>query len=121
MNDEERAAELLDEIFDSELREKGDKLALAYLSDILQAAKELRLTAVDIETHIDSWKEARMPEEEVREHRLAAYTVEALENKPRDFATSRREAAQALREGCIAIEKEAVAMMESCLTLWPPL
>ncbi|MGZ4906851.1 MAG: hypothetical protein ACXV5T_09020, partial [Halobacteriota archaeon] len=67
------------------------------------------------------WRETRMPDEEIHEHQLTAYTVEALEERARDFAKSRGEAAQALREGCLAIEKQVVALMESCLALWPPL
>ncbi len=121
MSDEERAGELLALIFDSALREKGDKLALAYLSDILQAAKELRLVAVDIAAHVDSWEETRMPDEEIHEHQLTAYTVEALAASAKAFAKSRKEAAQVLQDGCTAIEKAAVDMMESCLILWPPL
>ncbi len=121
MSDEEKAAELLAQIFDSAIREKGDKLALAYLSDILQAVKELRLVAVDIDAHVDSWEEARLSEEEIHKHHLAAYTVEAGEKSADEFAKSRREAAQVLQDGCTSIERAAVDMMESCLALWPPL
>ncbi len=121
MSDEERAGELLAQIFDSTFREKGDKLAVAYLSDILQAAKELRLVAVDIDTHVDSWEEARLSDEEIHKQQLATYTVKAVEESAREFAKSRREAAQVLQDGCAAIEKAAVDMMDSCLALWPPL
>ncbi len=121
MSEEERAEELLSQIFDSVLREKGEKLVLAYLSDILQAVKEIRLLAIDIESHVDSWKEARMTDTEIHAHGLTAEIVGKMEASEGDFAESRRGAAHVLQEGCIEIEKAAVDMMGSCLAVWPPL
>ncbi len=121
MSDEERAAELLEEIFDSVLREKGDKLALAYLSDILQAVKEIRLIALDVQAHVDSWEEAQLSELDIHTHGLTREIADKMEASAGDFAKKRGDAARALHEGCIAIEKEAAAMMDSCLALWPPL
>ncbi len=121
MNDEERAAELLEEIFDSVLREKGDKLALAYLSDILQAVKEIRLIAVDVQAHVDAWEEARLSDYDIHAHGLTAQIAERLEADAGEFAKRRAETAQALHDGCIALEKTATDMIESCLALWPPL
>ncbi len=121
MSEEQRAEELLAEIFDSALREKGDKLALGYLSDILQAVKEIRLIAVDIEAEVDSWDEARLSDTDIQKHQLTGYTVEALEESSKGFAEMRKQAAHELREGCIIIEKEAVNMIQSCLVVGPPL
>ncbi len=121
MSDEERAAELLEEIFDSVLREKGEKLAVAYLSDILQAAKEIRLIAVDVQTHVDSWEEGQLSDYDVHARGLTAQIAERFEERAGEFAKRRGEAAQVLHEGCIALEKTATEMIESCLALWPPL
>ncbi len=121
MSAEERTEALLAEMFDSVLREKGDKLAISYLSDVLQAVKELRLIAIDIETEVDSWEEARLSDTEIHTHQRTGYTVEAIEENAKAFAASRREAAHALREGCVVLEKEAVEMVKSCLALGPPL
>ncbi len=121
MSAEERTAALLAEVFDSTLREKGDKLALGYLSDILQAVKEIRLIATDIETELDSWDEARVSNAELQKHQLTGYTVEAFEELAHAFAASRKEAAHALRDGCTALEREAIDMIQHCLVFGPPL
>ncbi len=121
MSAEERTAALLAEVFDSALREKGDKLALSYLSDILQAVKEIRIIATDIETEVDSWDEARLSDAKLQKQQMAGYTVEAFEELAKAFVASRKEAAHALQEGCTALEKEAIDMIQSCLAFGPPL